>query len=301
MKTLKRIVLILTVSTLIVSCNRGVNDQTEQAAQTPTVGAAETSPVVQNNEDTTANKLKPNFLLPKEDENYDWITEYFWGISDGRWIEDRSILGHTLDWVGDMTPRARFHKLEIPSESILYQVRLRSEMFYFLYQTEEEPDIFYPVGTAFGTNPFEIIFRNDYSNMRKLRAGILWNPSNRVGEQTDPDHPLVGVWGSLPSLYEYRLVDPENVLYYMEINKEIPFFAVREGTYLLRQIDKNIFETVSSFPDGQLRLEISERRILLRPLFTLPDEEGIVGLLEMNRGLAKISELTEEDLNPYNW
>ncbi|MCL2185038.1 MAG: hypothetical protein FWB86_04165, partial [Treponema sp.] len=47
-----------------------------------------------------------------------------------------------------------------------------------------------------------------------------------------------------------------------------------------------VFESISSFPDGRMRLEIkSQTEIILTPLFTLPDEKGWVAPLRMRCSL----------------
>jgi len=71
----------------------------------------------------------------------------------------------------------------------------------------------------------------------------------------------------------------------MEIKDQFPTWAIREGTYLLKQIDEKTFETVSSFPDGCLRLTVeNEKRIILTPLFKLPkDERGRLDPLIIRR------------------
>ncbi|MCL2444159.1 MAG: hypothetical protein FWD13_11955, partial [Treponema sp.] len=200
------------------------------------------------------------------------------------------------------TPRVIFHKLEIPAGCVLYQERLRNEWFALMYQTEERNKLYGLENNAsyFRTGSYDIEFSNNYTNLTWRKDGYSYGRQERIGEQANHEYPLVGTWGSLPFLTEYRLIDPADCLYYMEIDKEIPDWAVRSGTYLLKQTGENVLETISSFPDGWLKLEIiDERQILLRPLFTLPDdEEGIVGLLAMHRNPIKTSEITEE--YPYN-
>jgi hypothetical protein len=212
-------------------------------------------------------------------ENHDWLTEFDWFIEDGRYLVDPS--AKQTVWMGWRTPLAVFKKFYIPSNSILYQARLRKELFYFLYQTEEKDKLF-PIGSALGTGVYDLEFENNYSNLSYRRNGLP-GYQERVGQQTHPDYPLVGIWGRLPFLTEYRLVDhPADCLYYMEIDREIPGWAVRSGTYLLRQTGDKVFESISSFPDGRIKIEIkSERLLLLTPLFTLPDEDGLVAPLGM--------------------
>jgi len=74
-------------------------------------------------------------------------------------------------------------------------------------------------------------------------------------------------------------------LLFMEIENQFLPWAIRKGTYLLKQIDEKTFETVSSFPDGRLRLTVeNEKRIFLTPLFTLPkDERGRLDPLIIRR------------------
>jgi len=214
-------------------------------------------------------------------ENHDWLTEYSWYLEDGRYLVDQSI--PQIDWIGIMAPRVVFQKFNMSAGSVLYQVRLRKEMFYFLYQTEEK-DRLYPIGTAFGTDVFDLEFGNNFSYISRIRKGVHYGRQDRVGQQINPEYPLVGIWGRLPALNEYRLVDPADCIYYMEIDKEIPRWAIREGTYLLKQVGDKVFETISSFPDGHLRLEIKNERLLLfAPLFTLPDEDGLVAPLAVRR------------------
>jgi len=234
---------------------------------------------------------EPNRIIIS-DENLDWIVEFDWTLSDGRHLDDPSIIPYLIDWIGPKTPRVFIHKISALPESVLYQVRLRNELFYFLYQPEEEKNRLFPVGNTYGTNAYDISFNSDFSNLSMSQNGMLHGRQDRVGHQANPDYPLVGLWGRLPRLTEYGLVDPADCLYYMEIDREIPGFAIRRGTYLLRQTEHMVFETISSFPDGQLRLEFTKdsygkRDIIITPLFTLPDEDGWVAPLIMR-------------YNPYN-
>ncbi|MCL2442085.1 MAG: hypothetical protein FWD13_01300 [Treponema sp.] len=298
MKNLKKYWLYLLIIILLFSCNKNANNEKEQMAQDSivnTVAITSSSQNIVNGNNTNSAVFTFSQLV---NEKHDYFTDYYWGLSDGRYLEDQSI--QTIDWIGPMTPRVIFHKLDIPTGSVLYQVRLRNDLFYFLYQTETEEKKLYTIGTTFGSEPFDVEFRDNYSRLIRNRNNYIFSAGNRVGEQINNKYPLVGIWGSLPSLTEYRLIDPADCLYYMEIDKEIPDWAVRSGTYLLKQTGENVLETISSFPDGWLKLEIiDERQILLRPLFTLPDdEEGIVGLLTMHRNPIKTSEITEE--YPYN-
>jgi len=208
------------------------------------------------------------------EDSYDWLFEHDWHLKDP--------ISDSIRW---SPPNVIFRKFEIPPNTTLYQVRLRKELFYFLYQTEREKEKLYPIGSAFGTLPFDIEFRDNFSFMIRNRNGMFFNSGQRVGKQENPRYPLVGIWGSLPSLNEYRLVDPAGCVFYMEISKQIPGMALREGTYLLRKTGVNSFETISSFPDGCLKIEIrSDDRLYLSPLFTLPeDERGHVISLNIRR------------------
>jgi len=231
-------------------------------------------------------------------ENHDLLTDHYWTLMDGRRLADRST--STIDWVGPMTPRVIFYKLEIPSRSVFYQYRLRREQFMLLYQTEEQNKLRILENT-FVSGIYSFEFNSNFTNFMLRRNDVPYGVQERVGQQANHEYPLVGIWGSLPHLTEYRLVDPAGCLYYMEIDKDIPFFVVREGTYLLKQIDEKTFETVSAFSDGRLRLEITgEGEMLLTPLFTLPDdEEGIVGSLIMHRSPFRISDFSNEE-DPFN-
>ncbi|HCC36782.1 MAG TPA: hypothetical protein DEQ14_03730 [Treponema sp.] len=136
---------------------------------------------------------------------------------------------------------------------------------------------------------FTVEGRDNYSSLW-ISKGLYFFGGDRNGGQYDPDHRIVGIWGELSWLSEIRLVEPGEYIYYLDIDKEIPGFAVRHGTYLFKQIGDNIFETDSSFPDGRMRLEIRNKGLLvLTPLFELPDEEGLVEPLHL-RQLGKIGE-----------
>lgn len=301
MKKLRKYLLLIISISILFSCNRNVNEKNIRIDELNNYNEIEkkentvVNDVIENNNFSSAISL--SLLIG---ENHDLLTDYYWSLSDGRYLEDRS--APTYDWVGKMTPRVVFKKLEIPFECIIYQVQLRSDLFYYLYQTDEEKDKLYPIGSSFGTNIFDVTFGEDFSYITLNRGRVPWGRHYRVGQQENFEYPLVGIWGNLPSQEEYRLADSTDCQYYMEIDKEIPFWAVREGTYLLKQTDDKTFETVSSFPEGRLRIEImSDRDMLLTPLFTLPDgEEGLTAPLVMNRNLTRISELDNDEDNPYN-
>ena len=223
-------------------------------------------------------------------ENHDWLTEYDWYIEDGRDTVDPK--ADHIYWHAYRIPIGSFKKFDIPPESTLYQNRLRTEMFNYEYQTEEKDKLF-PLGSIYsaghfeqyGTDVFELQFGNNYSFISTRIGDTPYGRRYRVGEQGDFEHPLVGIWGELPFLEEYRLVDPADCVYYLTIDKEIPGWAVRYGTYLLKRVGDRVFETITSFPDGHLRFEIlHERLILLTPLFSLSEEEkGRIDPLAMRR------------------
>jgi hypothetical protein len=230
----------------------------------------------------------------KANENYNWLTEYGWYLQDGRHLVDPSI--DQIDWIGEKAPLVSFEKFYMPANGVLYQVRLRKELFYFLYQTEEKNKLF-PIGSTFGTEVFDLEFGDDFSSMALIRNGTHYGRRDRVGQQIDSDYPLVGIWGKLPALNEYRLANTVDCVYYMEIDKEIPGWAVREGTYLFKKTEDNIFETISSFSDGYIRLEIKdEKLLLLTPLFTLSeDEEGWIAPLTVHRMPWRKNDFTETE------
>jgi len=216
-------------------------------------------------------------------ENYNWLTKYGWSLSDGRHLADPSIDGTATNWIGK-TPLVFFEMFNIPSDSILYQVRPNRDFLYFLYQTEEK-DKLYPIGSAYCTEVFDLEFGDNYSYLSLRRYDLPYTQFFPIVQQLDPDYPLVGIWGKLPSLIEYRLANPENCVFYMDIDSDIPGYAVRRGTYLFYKTGDDTFETISSFPDGHMRLEIKDERLLiLTPLYTLTeDEEGWVAPLIVDR------------------
>ena len=207
---------------------------------------------------------------------------YSWYVEDGRHILDSSI--EQVEWYGGYrAPYVIFREFKLPPEYTLYQERLRKEWFTLVYQTEEEKNKIYRIYNSFSNHVDDIEFINDYNSLKFLDGNIR---QHRASQQEDFEHPLVGIWGRLPYLHEYRLVDPTGCQYYMEIHTEIPNWGVREGTYLLKQKDDRTFETVSSFPDGRFELYVrNSREILMTPLYSLPDdEEGILGVLNLSLG-----------------
>jgi hypothetical protein len=223
--------------------------------------------------------LRNGTTLPKNNaqstwEDYLWLGEYNWAL-----------VSESIDWFVGSTPVITFRKFEKPPKSVLFQRRLRNERFNHMYQTPDDKNKLIPLyASIIQDTPFEIIFEENYSRLRITRNGLPFTNSIRVGEQSNPEQPLVGVWGSLPALNEYRLVEPSNYLFYLDIDRNILGFAVRHGTYLFKQIGINIFESNSCFPDGHMRLEIiNEDWLLLTPLFILPEEEGRVEPLYIRR------------------
>jgi hypothetical protein len=192
-------------------------------------------------------------------EKYDWLIKYNWFL--------------VSEYIIHEPYQVVFRKLEILSGNIMYQRRLRKETFSIGYQTDKQDKLFILKDT-FYEGVYDVKFHNGYTALSLIEGNTNYGLQNRVGVQENKNYPLVGIWGRLPYLTEYRIVDPKDCFIYMEIKKQYPFWAIREGTYLLKQIDDKTFETVSSFPDGRLRLEIKdEKEIILTPLFTLPNDE----------------------------
>jgi len=203
-------------------------------------------------------------------EKYDWFINHDW-LLDSEYNINKA-------------HRVIFRKLEVISGSTMYQRRLRRERFTLGYQTNQPNKFFILEETLYIV--CDINFGNNFNSISLVSEdGTKHKLQNRVGKQENKNYPLVGIWGELPYLTEYRIVDPKNCFIYMEIKDQYPFWAIRKGTYLLKQIDEKTFETVSSFPDGRLRLTIeNEKRIILTPLFTLPkDERGRLDPLIIRR------------------
>jgi hypothetical protein len=203
-------------------------------------------------------------------ENYEWLINYNWFI---------------ISKVLTQEPyNVTFRKLEILPRSIMYQRRLRNERFSLGYQTDKPDKLFILEGT-FYEGVYDVQFGDNFSSLTLVEGRTNYGLQNRVGKQENLNYPLVGIWGRLPYLTEYRIIDPKDCFIYMEIKKQYPLWAIRGGTYLLKQINEKTFETVSPFPDGRLRLTVeNEREIMLLPLFTLPDnEEGLLDPLLIYR------------------
>jgi hypothetical protein len=210
-------------------------------------------------------------------ENQDWILDYDWYLE----MDD---VGEYIYW--HKTPKGEFRKPALPPGSPVYRRRIRKEYFSYFYQTE--PEHIYLLGydrnqdgkddelTVSSRDNFSVMFiKNDDRSF--LEGG------DRLGGPRLEDHPLVGIWDEPDNPSELRLVEEGPYVYFLEITK-IPSFAIRAGTYLFKQIGDRVFETDSSFPDGRMRLEIRRGDLLvLTPLFTLPDEKGLVEPLFMRR------------------
>ena len=213
-------------------------------------------------------------------ENHDRLTEYDWFIE----MEGSGPYGF-IYWHPGTTPYAEFGKIEIPEGSTIYRNRLRKDRFTYFYQTKDEKIFFIGYGKDDDGNEieFSVTQRNNYSYLAISSGWRLHISGDRNGRQTNANYPLVGVWGSLPNQNEIRLMKPDNFVFYLKID-EIPGFAVRFGTYLFKQINKNVFETDNTFPDGHMRLEIkNEEMLVLTPLFKLPAGEGLVEPLILRR------------------
>jgi len=204
------------------------------------------------------------------EEKYDWLIKHNWFLdSEYDIIELYEVI---------------FRKLEVLPGSTIYHSRLRKERFTLVYQTDKLNKLFILEDTL-SKGVFDLKFDKNYTSLELVKNKVRYGQQDRVGKQENKNYPLVGIWGELPYLTEYRIVDPKNCFIYMEIEKQYPFWAIREGTYLLKQINENTFETVSSFPDGRLRLTVgNEKTMILTPLFTLPkDEKGRLDPLTIYR------------------
>ena len=206
-------------------------------------------------------------------EKYDWLIKYNW------------FLETELFDINEPFP-VIFRKLEVSSGITMYHRRLRNERFSLEYQTDQ-PNKLFILKNTLSEGVFDVEFNDKYTSLELVKNGTGYGTQDRVGKQENQNYPLVGIWGKLPFLTEYRIVDSKDCFIYMEIEKQFKPWIIREGTYLLKQIDEKTFETVSSFPDGRLRLTIeNEKRIILTPLFTLPkDERGRVDPLIIRRRL----------------
>jgi len=204
-------------------------------------------------------------------EKYDWLIKHNWFLETDLFDLNEHY-------------RVIFRKLEVLPGSTMYQERLRKEGFYLSYQTDQ-PNKLFIVEDTLSKGVYDLEFNENYTSLELVKGKVGYGQQKRVGKQENKNYPLVGIWGELPYLNEYRIVDHKDCFIYMEIKRQFPLWAIREGTYLLKQINENTFETVSSFPDGRLRLTVeNEKRIILTPLFTLPkDERGRLNPLIIRR------------------
>ena len=207
------------------------------------------------------------------EEKYDWLINNNW------WLETE------LFDIND-PPRVIFRKVEILPMSIMYHERLRRERFTLVYHQISKIEKLYKLEDTLSNNVYNLEF-GDNNNFLSIKWGKIPYPTRqqRVGKQENKNYPLVGIWGELPHLTEYRIIDPKDCIIYMDIEEQFSTWAIREGTYLLKQINEDTFETVSSFPDGRLRLTVEHGgRIILTPLCTLPkDEKGRLDPLIIRR------------------
>jgi len=204
-------------------------------------------------------------------EKYDWLINH-------NWFLETELFDRNEPYI------VIFKKLEALSGITMYHSRLRKERFSLLYQTDK-PDKLFIVEDTFSNGVYDLVFNENYTSLELVKDDLSYGKQDRVGKQENKNYPLVGIWGKLPYLTEYRIVDSKNCFIYMEIEKQFLPWAIRKGSYLLEQINENTFETVSSFPDGRLRLTVEHAgRIILTPLFTLPkDERGRLDPLIIRR------------------
>jgi len=204
-------------------------------------------------------------------EKYDWLIKHNWFLETE--LFDRNEPYPVI-----------FRKLEVLPNITMYHRRLRKERFSLEYQTNQTDKLFIVEDTLYN-GVYDVEFNDKYTSLRLVKDKIGYGTQDRVGKQENKNYPLVGIWGELPRLSEYRIVDPKDCFIYIEIEKQFSPWVIRKGTYLLKQIDEKTFETVSSFPDGRLKLTVeNEKRIILTPLFTLPkDERGRVDPLIIRR------------------
>jgi len=200
------------------------------------------------------------------EEKYDWLINNNWQLE--------------TEFFDIYKPsKVKFRKLEIIPKSTMYQDRLRNLSFTLQYQTDEKDKLFI-LERSSSNGYYEVKFGDNYTTLSLTLNGRPYGTQERVGKQENKNYPLVGIWGKLPYLTERRIIDPKDCYVFMEIEEKLPMMAVREGHYLLKQINEKTYETVSSFPDGLLRLTVeNENEITLTPLFQLPKGEGGILLL----------------------
>jgi hypothetical protein len=210
-------------------------------------------------------------------ENHDWILNYSWYLE----MDDE---GDYIYW--HKTPHGEFKKPAIPEKSDIYRRRIRKDYFDYFYRTR--PEQIFLLGYDRNNDGIDdtlgIYERENYSVMFiENREGSPLEGGDRLGGERLEGHPLVGIWGRPENSSELRLLEPADYIYSLKIER-IPGFAIRAGTYLLKQIGDRVFETDGTFPDGHMRLEIRRGDLLvLTPLFTLPGEDGLVEPLFLRR------------------
>jgi hypothetical protein len=281
-------ILLLVIIAICFSCAKNSKVTVPQENETVTENAIEELTEKQETETVVSavpERVKFKAIEPENfDVNftwnkYDWLTEFDWFIEDQRLLEEYYSGRYNFAF----SPLAEFIKIELPVNCIVYQRRLRNEFFWLYYQTDE-PDIIF----AINISPYylRVKLENDNNALSLVQDDRMpWGTWTRVGLQPDPEYPLIGVWGELPRLSEYRIISPEYVVFHFNIIIQIPDYAIRADDYLLRQVADDVFETVSAFPDGKLRIEIiNHDRLILTPLFdTPPGEDGLVDPVHLRR------------------
>jgi hypothetical protein len=217
-------------------------------------------------------------------ENQNWLTGYSWYL--GR--EDLNPVMYQ-----DIMPHANFGTFAKPNDGfVVYHCRWRKDLFGYFYQRTADREHVFCLNADIDhdgkDDELEVHQRENYSYMFLVnKQGSPYAGGKRADGQRIEGHPLIGIWGDMPDVAELRLVEPAEYSIYVDIDP-IPFFAIRSGEYLFKQIADNVFETDSSFPDGHMRLEIrSDHLIVLIPLFTLPGENGMVQPMFWWRGPKK--------------
>jgi hypothetical protein len=208
-------------------------------------------------------------------ENQDWITGCRWTVT----MDLNS--PRYAEWKANEIPFAIFKPVLLPSENTIYCCRLLNERFRHYYRTDLGG--FFELGNEKdedgNTNELMLIRRDNFKFIKLVnkRTDEARQWGRRSGGECLDEYPLVGIWGLAPHLFEFRLVKPANYIYFMEIDKEIPGFAIRAGTYLFKQVGDTVFESEATFSDSHIRLEIrDEKTLVLKPLFKLPAYEGLL-------------------------
>jgi len=226
------------------------------------------------------------FIPTAADNDFDWLTEYHWHIADGR--DFAGISPYAID--RNESFLARFRRLELPPGSVLLEERRRLRFvmfdeirFMLLYQMREDINTLHIVENSYFSNGvYSLEWSNNFNRVSRNLNGRPDGLTNRVGGQVNRSFPIVGEWWRNR---EYRIVNPRGIIYYVEIER-FPGWAIRPGIYPLKQVGDNVFETVSSFPDGRLRLEIlreayffRDGRFVLLPIIERHIEENTMILV----------------------